>query len=174
MVECLPYTEKVAGSNPASSTGYSYDLGMAEALRKIGMFKGAVSQKWMLDRMSSGIAHRQAARGIEGGSAQQIARSLEPHVSSTARPDRMQMVQQAKKEFNVGGRSEPFGGTAAAKQPPAPRPADYQPKVDLSKPKPKGMMSGSKTPYMLAGGGIGLGAMMANSGNNTPQYNPYG
>ena len=44
--ECLLYTEKVAGSNPAPSTNYSYDLGVIEAFKKIGMYKGAVSPAW--------------------------------------------------------------------------------------------------------------------------------
>lgn len=160
-VECLPYTEKVAGSSPAPSTNYSYDLGVIEAFKKIGMYKSAVSPAWIRKGVQGGVAHRQAVSGAGGSSAKEISGALNPALSkATNTKEQIAAVQSAKQQLNVGNRSVPVQGSKADLNPLARRPADYKPPVAA---EAKG---GWKTPTMLIGGGVGLGTMLSSPGQS--------
>lgn len=149
VVENLFYTEEVVGSNPAPSTKYAYDLGVIAALQKL-----AVSDDWIRARTQGGIQHRAIAQGRDAPAVAAV-QGLEGATPA----GRRQAVQQTAQAHGAAGRPSPIGGTGAELSPPK-RPAAV-PAAKAS------VLKGKLKPALLAGAGLGVGTMLAGSGDQS-------
>jgi len=146
----------------------AYNTGSRAALEALGFSKTAVSNEWIRQMTTSGIAGRQAAKGLEGATAKEIGRTLNPALNKASNPaERLQAVRQTANQQGVAGRPVPVEGTAAAANPPRPRQAAPAPEPSTGR-NPSWM-----TPAGLLGGGVGLGVLMTNSNNQQDYYRPY-